>query len=439
MTCVRLLSVSWPRPSQYEGARWISAPDWDAPLMPRVPEWRVQTIQGESCDVIDWRATFGGDLHRIGARATGEMKGFHVVFHLRVERSGILVFFDDDGSIIRKNGELVHEDREAHELIRHELCVTAGDRLDVAQWQHRGDWMWAARLEASTPTRGTILSLFEPYRRRVEEALREPNGPVLKTFTSAIQPVRCALSIYSMIVNGYRPAGVQIFGDYQWNERGRRAIEALMPFGEIVPIHRVEHTLNTLNRRLFPIARRIGMAMKTCVSLFCPPYDFCYLDDDVFILDRVSDALTRRSQCDLVYAPDRDYDAAYRAIWDPARAERYATGDVNGGLYFMRNRKDIFSQITRFLKTAPNGHQLWQWEQGFLASEFADAKTHALPAQRYFYPVYEGLPGGVLGYDWRENPCDFVSVHFGGLRCKPTDDDALILIHDILGRNRMSD
>ncbi len=437
MSLLHLLSVSWPRPIQCEGRRWISDPEWDAPPMAMLPEWREREIDGASCQTIDWREVFGGRIRVFGDHVTGQMKEFHVVFRLRVEASGTLVFYDDDGCIVRRDGEVLHEDREAHALTRHELRVQVGDRLEIAQWQYHNEWLWAARLEAEKETLAGDVALFEPYRVRVEAALRDPNGPPLKTYTAAAHPVRTALSIYSLILNGYRPAAVQIFGDYQWDPRRRLAVEALLPFAEIVPMKEVERTLNTVDRRLLPLARSFWSAMKICVTLFHPPFEYCFLDDDIYILDPMTEALRRFRQFDFVYAPDWNHDESYRHIWSPERTEPFATGNVNTGLYLLRNRSDRKAQAERLLRVPLNGHPTWLWEQGFFAYELSgDGVAVDLPTQQYFYPIFDGMPGGLLGYDWRGNPCGFVSAHFGGLQDKPTDQDARRLVRDILDRNR---
>lgn len=432
VNCFRLLSVSWPRPVQHNSDRWTSTPEWDAPLMSSVPQWQFRSFDAAGYFAIDWRDVFRSDLNWAGQPAAGEMRGFHVIFRLRVELGGKLIFVDADGSIIKRNGELVHEDRESHEPRRHEIDVAPGDRLDIAQWQRSGDWVWGARLAPAKNE--TTLEALEPYRRPVYEALTNPNGPVLKIYTSAAHPLRCALSIYSMVLNGYRPAGIKVFGDYQWDGPRRLAMAELLPFAEFISIDRVEQTLGELDPRLIPLARRQAFAMKTCVCLFMPPHEYCYLDDDIFILDRIDDALRLHDTHRLVYAPDRDYDALYRKIWCANRTDRLSTGNINTGFYLARNDKDVRSQVARFLQTPPDGHPAWAWEQGFLATEFAGDNTAALPSQRYFYPVFDGLPGGLFGYDWQANPCGFVSVHFGGPKPKPNDRAAGTLVHDILGR-----
>lgn len=412
MTHLRLLSASWPRPVRCADRVWCSEPEWDAPLLPAVPEWDGRTL--------DWRALFG------------EMKEFHIVFRVRAEVSGVLVFEDDDGCIVRRDGEIVHEDRDAHSLERHELRVSAGDVLEIAQWQYHGDWTWRGHVKPSRPSLDDDVALFAPFRAAVEEALRRPDGPMLKTYIAAAHPVRAALAIYSLILNGYCPAGVRIYGEYQWDASRRRAIERLLPFAEIVPTPRLTAGLDG---DVAALARSNWSAMKICAALLDPPDEFCLLDDDVFVLDSMSDALALHRHHDLVHQTDADHGPEYRRIWSHGDAP-LPTGIINTGVCFVRNRRDRRAQARRLASHPPNGEPLWLWEQGFMATEFADGAAAALPTNRYFYPVFDGLPGGVRGYDWAANPCRFATVHFGGLSWKPTDDDARIFARAILGRRK---
>ena len=58
-----------------------------------------------------------------------------------------------------------------------------------------------------------------------------------------------------------------------------------------------------------------------------------------------------------------------------------------------------------------------------------------LPRQRYPYIHTDGLPGGMLGYDYAANPCRFAAVHFaGGTFGRPTDLVSLALAPAILRR-----
>jgi hypothetical protein len=363
------------------------------------------------------------------------MKKFHVVFRLRVEASGTLVFWDDDGCIIRRDGEVVHEDRQVHALERHELAVRAGDLLEIAKWQYHGDWIWAGRIEPAPSSIDADIAFFDCFRGRIGRALAEPNGPALKVFINAATPVRTALALHSVILNGYRPERVLVVGDYQWGERGRRAIEALLPFAEIVPVDSVLDGTRALEPGIVPTALACWAAMKICVCLFHPPLEYGFVDDDVFVLDRMDEALSRFSTNEVVYAPDADCEWMYRVIWRFGDAD-LKTGNINTGVHFLRNTRDRRAQAARIANSSPDGTPVGLWEQGFFATEFVNDRTSCLPIQTYFYPFFDGLPGGHLGYDWARNPCGFVTVHFGGLPDKPTDDDARVVVRDILNRHR---
>jgi hypothetical protein len=433
---LRLLSCSWPRPVASHGRRWISEPEWNAPAMARVPACHTWTLDGRPTLAIDWRTFFAEGVPSPAWHLPGEMKEFHLVFRMRAERSGTLVFHDDDGSIIRRNGVIVHEDREVHPMQRHELPVRAGDTLEIAQWQFHADWVWAGRIESRSPTVDDDVELFGPFRDDVFRALEQPNGPVLKTYFSGSHPVRAALAVHSLVLNGYRPAGVHVYGEYQWDADRRRTIERLLPFAEIVPTSQVMASVRELSSSLVPVAQSVWAAMKICIGLFHPPFDYCFVDDDVFVLDRMDDALSLFTVHDLVYQADWDHGESYRRIWRISDNVPLATGNINTGMYFVRNRRDRMAQALRLARNPPNGHPAWIWEQGFMSTEFADAPATALPTQRYFYPIFDGLPGGTLGYDWEANPCGFATAHFGGLRHKPSDDEARALVAGILGRRR---
>jgi hypothetical protein len=242
-----------------------------------------------------------------------------------------------------------------------------------------------------------------------------------------------------MVLNGYRPDGIQVFGENQWNDRARQVFNALLPFADIVATERVERALEALNAGLIPLARMSWGLMKICIGLFVPPYEYCFLDDDIFVLDRIDDALRLHQEHTLVYAADADYEARYRAAWCPSEPDQPVLGRINTGFYLMRNAGDRLRQSERLVQTPRNGHPIWAWEQGFFACEFGAEPTAMLPTQRYFYPLFDGLPGGLLGYDWFGNPCGFAMVHFGGPKPKPGDDHASGLVHAILARHRTGD
>jgi hypothetical protein len=185
-------------------------------------------------------------------------------------------------------------------------------------------------------------------------------------------------------------------------------------------------------------AERYWFVFKACVGLLCSPYEFGLIDDDVFVLDRVDDALSAFRACELVFTPDTDHTAEYIETWSwlNGRSGSRALGTFNAGLYWMRvpfNPREIASPM---LRVVPHHVRPWVWEQGLIATLFATRNVYELPSQRYFYPLFDGLPGGMLGYDYERNPCGFASIHFGGLTDKPSDAVALSFAPGILGRAR---
>jgi hypothetical protein len=416
---------SWPRPVVQEADHWVSEPEWDSPLLPALPILSFRRVAGEPCWLINWCALFGAGLRRHDGHVPGEMRGFHVVFHLKVHVSGILVFWSDDGCIIRRQGTVVHADRATHPPTRDSLTVQAGDLLEIAQWQNYGDWQWGAWLLPSAEA-------LVPYLEAVQTQLMNPSGPPLKVYFGDASPLRAIAAIYSMILNGYQPSRVFVFGDYQWSPNTQRIVTMLLPFAEIVP---TEHVLRSLTKggqpQLADLALNCWGAMKLAISLLYPPHEFCYMDDDVFVLDTVNDALAAFQVNALVFSPDADYSADYLAIWGRRAG---CIGRLNTGLYWLRNRRDPTELAAHILSVPSRNKPIWQWEQGFLATQYAGEMFCQLPSQRYFYPYFDGLPGGIHGYDYATNPCGFSTIHFGGLAEKPGDIIALMLAPAILGR-----
>ena len=432
-----IISCSWPRPVRVLEDRWASEPDWDAPLMPYHPQLQTQQIDGNVCRVINWREVFQAGLQFWEPRTTGEMRGFHVVFKIRINNSGILNFWSDDGCIIRRCEKTIHCDQTTHKPTRSRIPVEAGERLEVAQWQNAGDWIWAARVDQIDNAVDTSLALLLRYLAKVDTRLKDPTGPPLKMYFSGQSPFRSALAVYSMIVNGYAPSEVLIFGEYQWSEESRRCLSALFPFARIVPTTEVFRFVESAGQpHLIPLATNHWFVMKLCVGLLCPPAEFCFMDDDVFILDPIDEALRAFEKRDLVFAPDADYTDTYISAWGPLRDQKAAlpTGAINTGLYCLRNRHDPKTIAENLMRVPVGSLPGWMWEQGFMACEYASDSSYKLPSQRYFYPYFDGLPGGLASYDYALNPCGLVSIHYGGLAKKPSDALALALAPEILGR-----
>jgi hypothetical protein len=432
-----IISCSWPSPIEQRDNKWVSEPEWDAPLMPMLPQPHWQLLNDEPCWMINWRDVFRQGLKIGNPDMGGEMRNFHIVLHLRMKESGTLVFWDDDGSIIRKNGAIIHTDRNAHSLTRHEIEVLEGDVVDVAQWQFGWDWFWGAHIIRSDGKAvSSAVDVLMPYLQQVQQRLQRPEGPPLKVYTHGRMPICTIVAIYSLILNGYVPSAVYLFGENDWNERAHRLFATLLPFAQIVPVSQVLAQLRTLGgHRLAEMASHYWFVMKFCVGILYPPEVCSLMDDDVFVLERLDEALAASHEYDLVYAPDQDLAGGYLATWGRAFAHRgpLHTNRCSAWLYWVKNVFEPQSLALRALQVLPR-MEAHLWEQGLIALAYANRHTLELPSQRYSFTIFQGLPGGITGYDYKLNPCGFKAIHFGGLWEKPSDGVALQLAPQILGR-----
>ena len=106
--------------------------------------------------------------------------------------------------------------------------------------------------------------------------------------------------------------------------------------------------------------------------------------------------------------------SGYLSVWGSIFGLRapLPTHHVNTGLLWMRQVHDARRIGGLLLRGAGAvGQGAWVWEQGFVAALFAGGAVHQLPSQRYLCPLWDGLPGGVLGYDYAGNPSEFIAVH----------------------------
>ncbi|HKP76732.1 MAG TPA: hypothetical protein VJT67_14475, partial [Longimicrobiaceae bacterium] len=415
-----LLSCSWPRPVVEVDGRWVSEPEWGAPLSPFRPQPQWRMIEGEPVWTIDWCRLFGSCFkHVVGS----EMKRFHVVFRIRVAETGRMVFWDDDGSIIRLGGRVVHEDRSAHSFTASAIQVQAGDVLEVAQWQKAGEWMWGARTP-SVPA-ASAAEVYAPLVDAVSARVDRGDGPPLKFYTNARHPLRAIVSLYSLVLNGYAPSQVLVYGSHQWSPEAGALLRAAFPFAQEVQTERVlSAALSMGGPGLATAARRYWYVMKACVAMLDGPDEFAVLDDDLFVLGPVDDALEAFRTHDLVYTPDTDHAREYHRAWGAATHELTPShaANFNAGLYWCRRAEDRRRLGQMMARVRAVGCDPWVWEQGFIATIYTRRPVFALPTQRYLFPLFDGLPGGALGYDYAGNPCGLASVHYGGIPDKPTDD-----------------
>jgi hypothetical protein len=100
-----IVRCSWPqvagRTDEYE----VFEPDWEAPSMPNVPQTRWEFVNGEYYLAIDWRNWFRSDLKC--SCESGQMRGFYIVFQLRINENGTLNFWSNKDCLVRHNGNMI--------------------------------------------------------------------------------------------------------------------------------------------------------------------------------------------------------------------------------------------------------------------------------------------------------------------------------------------
>jgi predicted O-methyltransferase YrrM len=414
------------------------------------PSMRTVFWHGTPRWLIDWRAFFRDQFEPDPPHLhAGMMRHFHVVFRIRIRESGTLAFWSDDGCIIRREGRILYEDRGSHGLTGSSLLVASGDELEIALAQFGGDWAWAGGLIWPCVQVSDIQAAFEPYRDRIVRRLEQPTGPVLKLYTNAASPVRVVLSVYSMILHGYAPQEVMLFGEHQWSPNARATLREWLPFAQVIPTHEVTNRLRNLGGDgLAEMALRHWYVMKACIALLEPPKEACVMDDDVVTLDSVDDAIRAFETHDLVFSSEVSYGPEYARVWRDLFSHTTCPGTENlsAGLVWLRQTYDPTWLASVMVALPPekaqadlagNSFAMWYWEQGLMAMVFADRPHVALSSQRYLFPPIDGLPGGILGYSWEQNPCRFATIHFCDTRsARPGDEITVALAPGVLGRNR---
>ena len=285
-------------------------------------------------------------------------------------------------------------------------------------------------------------------------------------YTRGAEPIRVIVALYSMILNGYAPYQVFVFGEHQWDQRARDLFTETAPFAEIVSTEQVmKHVRGLGGRQLAEMARKHWFVMKALVTLMYAGEECCLMGDDVFILDGVDDALSALQFGDLIFAPDLDRSKSYLQTWPWIHPVPHLprTGTFNAALYWIRGVVDPRTIADYALRSQPSVTDPHLWEQGLIAMLYAYRNTQHLPCHRYFYPratvparcppqsaeawyprferatiARNGMPAGVLGYDYAENPCGFASINITALAEEFSDAEALQLAPAILGRCRTS-
>jgi hypothetical protein len=438
-----ILNCTWPRPAVLDRSRWYSEPEWNAPLMPMLPDCYLELLEDTWRWTINWSNLIRYDL-KSSSVTERDLPNFHLIWRLKMRQTGILVF-QGEGCQIRRGEELLHRQLSTQPVTDASIEVQRGDLLEIAQVHEKGVWQWSAYLrDASHQDFEALLnpvSILLPYLQHVQQLLFRPNGPPLKLFTDGKAAIRLVVGVYSLILNGnYVPSEVYLFGEHQWSQKNSELLQQLLPFAKKIKTCQVLSYMNQNGGRdLVTYAQKIWGVMKLGTTLFTPPHEFCAMDDDILILDSLDDALSTFQTHNLIFTPDMDYERLYTMAWGrvfPQYPHPLPTARLNVGLLWLRNRHNLQVLAQQFLQGKPLSSLIG--EQGFIAMAFANESCFQLSSQRYISPIMDGLPGGLLGYDYLHNPCGFASVHLCGLpkNNRLSNGQILSLLPDLLRKRR---
>jgi hypothetical protein len=290
---------------------------------------------------------------------------------------------------------------------------------------------------------GELLQFFAAHANK---RLEHHNGPPLVMYTDGSSPWRALVSLLSMILNGYAPREVLLFGEHQWDQRARDLFVTAAPFANIVSADRfTQHIRACGGPQLAEMAKEYWFVAK---ALFALTYakDGCFMDDDMFIIDGVDDALLAFRVNDLVYIPGVDQEDAFRTAWRTVRSvpRPLDTKAFNSALYWLNRFVDPSIVVSLVRNSDPGNTPRHIWDQGLFATLYAMRCTAQLSKDRYFAC---GQPSRAMGnersalrtvlleYDYAENPKGIAGIHFGSFTDGLSDDEALRLAPAILGRS----
>ena len=364
-----LLECSWPQPVDLAGGRWLSPPAWQAPLMPYHPQPRWDLMEHMPVWTIAGRPFVTCSSHGGFGKMPGRCEGFR----------------SPSGSSCEALATL----RSGQRMAASSVGRCCPDRRSCRPWigppcrgrdggrhaRHRPvpvdrQLVVGAGFVPPTVSAEDALDMLTPFLNPITTRLQSAAGPAIKMFTDGQHPYRAVVAAYSMIVNGYAPSSLLLYGDYQWSAGARACFEQLLPFATIVPTVDVCDRLERLGGAdLATLALRYWYVMKACVMVLEEPDEFCAMDDDVFVLDDVGDAVQAFRTHDYVFPPEDDFADEYHRLWSRVipRPWPIGTGRANIGVSWQRQRHDRKSVAEAIVEVSP--------DRARAAGEFSDGRS----------------------------------------------------------------
>jgi SAM-dependent methyltransferase len=269
-----------------------------------------------------------------------------------------------------------------------------------------------------------IAHLLSPLAAEAARRIAIPNGPPVAVYCDGNSPVRAAIAIYSLILNGYGPEKVALFGEHRWSEETKAFLQASLSFAEFPATESLRSAVRRAGGET--LEGMIGgndFGLRAAMALFVSNEEMCILEDDVVVLDGLDEGVNRLRTHDLVFAPAIDKGRQFRKRWPTARKlpRPLATADFGGGLYWLRpvTHPGLIAQQILRLSMPSGGNPDRDWLNGLIALAYARHDIWKLPEQLHINTAsaLEATPKQlvqlrqtILSYDFQRNPSRLGSV-----------------------------
>lgn len=415
-----LLSCSAPIAASGDGVIWSSAPVWDAPQITPV----VQPVWNADAEIPSYTTDINRLVDHASPRPSGGISSpwlnHHVIMRIRLRRTGDLVLRTSSACVIRHAGRVVAEQRRSHALAADPIVLNLvdGDVLDIALWCGKDGWSLAVDAAPISPD----IPSLDVYLPAVLRRLESPDGPPLVLTTDGLMPNRLALAVYSLILNGFAPSAVEIYGEHRWPELQRQRINELLPFARIVPTTQFRQRVRdsagpTLDRPLDE-----DVVFDTAVLLLGGGPEACCITDDLVVLEPLTGALKQFRGADLVGCTTTTPADLQPWIDLLDFDEPSAAAHLAFDLFFRRATADPADLLLDLVSLTPYEAQeaandparmdISTWQRSAIAFCFSDAAIASLPTGTLPDPA-DTPPGGPFGYDLTTNPDRRIALRFG--------------------------
>jgi hypothetical protein len=294
-----------------------------------------------------------------------------------------------------------------------------------------------------------IAHLLTPLAAAAAGRMVIPNGPTVAVYSDGTSPVRTAIAIYSLVLNGYAPHSVKVFGEHRWSEGTKAFFQASLPFAEIPATEELRSAIRRAgDKALERMIAENDFGLRAAMALFVSNDEMCILEDDVVIIDGLDEGVNRLRTHDLVYAPANDKGRQFRMRWPTVRKLPTAliAADFGGGLYWLRptSHPALIAEYILQLAVPSGGEPDSDWLNGLIALSYARYDVWKLPEHLHTnaatvsgdtHEQQAQLREKLLSYDYQHNPMRLCSICLDSPLRPLSDREALALVPSLFARS----